>query len=138
MSERPRPPSVERLLTVVRPRVGADVAPDALAAVAREVVADERARLDDGGAATPAGLDVLAATVVARLAAFADPAGSGLTPVLNATGVVLHTNLGRAPWPRVAIEAAMRAAAGYSLLELEREAVVADRASGSPRSTSSR
>ena len=57
-----------------------------------------------------------------RLAAFTDPAGSGLTTVLNATGVILHTNLGRAPWPAAAIAAAMRAAAGYSLLEFDRDA----------------
>ena len=31
--------------------------------------------------------------------------------VINATGVIIHTNLGRAPWPRVAIEAARAAAA---------------------------
>ena len=120
MSDRPRPPSVERLLAGVRPRIAEDAAPDAVAAVAREVIADERIQLEAGEPATAP--DELAATVVARLAAFADPAGSGLTPVLNATGVVLHTNLGRAPWPRVAIEAALRAAGGYSLLEFEREA----------------
>jgi L-seryl-tRNA(Ser) seleniumtransferase len=120
LPQRPRPPSVERLLAVVRPRLAGDVAPDAVAAVAREVIADERVRLDAGG--TVADIDWLAATVVARLEAFADLAASGLTPVLNATGVVLHTNLGRAPWPRAAIEAATRAASAYSLLEFEREA----------------
>ncbi len=120
MSERPRPPSVERLLAAVRPGLGDGVSPDAIAAVTREVIDDERSRLETGE--MPTALDVLAATVEERLAAFTDPAGSGLTPVLNATGVVLHTNLGRAPWPRVAIEAAMRAAAGYSSLEFEREA----------------
>lgn len=39
--------------------------------------------------------------------------------VLNATGIVLHTNLGRAPIAPGAAEAAARAAAGYSDLELE-------------------
>jgi L-seryl-tRNA(Ser) seleniumtransferase len=120
LSERPRPPSVERLLVAVRSGLSEGVAPDAVAALARQVIAGERARLAGGG--TPLTVDALAARVVARLAAFADPATSGLTSIINATGVVLHTNLGRAPWPRVAIEAAIQAAGGYSLLEFEREA----------------
>jgi L-seryl-tRNA(Ser) seleniumtransferase len=119
-TERPRPPSVERVLAAVRPWIGEDVAPDALAGVARDVVDGERTRLAAGEPATT--LDALAADVVARLGGFADPLGSGLTSVLNATGVVLHTNLGRAPWPKVAIEAGMRAASAYSLLEFDREA----------------
>jgi L-seryl-tRNA(Ser) seleniumtransferase len=42
-----------------------------------------------------------------------------LRPVLNATGVVLHTNLGRAPLPAAAIEAMVAIANGYSNLELD-------------------
>ncbi len=42
-----------------------------------------------------------------------------LRPVLNATGVVLHTNLGRAPLAQAAIEAVVRAAAGYTNLEFD-------------------
>jgi L-seryl-tRNA(Ser) seleniumtransferase len=42
-----------------------------------------------------------------------------LRPVINATGIVLHTNLGRAPLPAVAIAAIARVAAGYSNLELD-------------------
>src|SRR6218665_3435263 len=42
-----------------------------------------------------------------------------LRPVLNATGVVLHTNLGRAPLARAAREAVADVAAGYSNLELD-------------------
>jgi L-seryl-tRNA(Ser) seleniumtransferase len=41
--------------------------------------------------------------------------------VVNATGVILHTNLGRAPWPEAAVDAATQAAAGYVFLELDRE-----------------
>ena len=41
--------------------------------------------------------------------------------LVNATGVVIHTNLGRAPLSRAAISAAMEAAAGYSDLEFDLE-----------------
>jgi L-seryl-tRNA(Ser) seleniumtransferase len=46
-------------------------------------------------------------------------AGAGLHPVLNATGVVLHTNLGRAPLAQEAIRAVASIAGGYSNLELD-------------------
>ena len=42
-----------------------------------------------------------------------------LRPVLNATGVVLHTNLGRAPLADAALERVHAVAAGYSNLELD-------------------
>jgi L-seryl-tRNA(Ser) seleniumtransferase len=42
-----------------------------------------------------------------------------LRSVINATGVVLHTNLGRAPLAREAIEAVGAVAAGYSTLEFD-------------------
>jgi L-seryl-tRNA(Ser) seleniumtransferase len=44
-----------------------------------------------------------------------------LRPVINATGVVLHTNLGRAPLADAAIEAITAAARGYTNLEYELE-----------------
>ena len=43
---------------------------------------------------------------------------STLGRALNATGVVLHTNLGRAPWPSEAVAAAARAA-GYAAVEVD-------------------
>ena len=42
-----------------------------------------------------------------------------LRPVLNATGVIVHTNLGRAPLAKVAIERVSEVAAGYSTLEYD-------------------
>ncbi len=42
-----------------------------------------------------------------------------LRPVINATGVILHTNLGRAPLSRAAQEAMLAAARGYSTLEYD-------------------
>ena len=43
---------------------------------------------------------------------------SRLQPVLNATGIVVHTNLGRSPWSDGAVQAAIRAAR-YCDLELD-------------------
>src|SRR3954453_20694528 len=42
-----------------------------------------------------------------------------LRRVINATGVIVHTNLGRAPLPEAALDAVREAAAGYSTLEYD-------------------
>lgn len=44
---------------------------------------------------------------------------ASLRPVINATGVILHTNLGRAPLGRSALQAIQRVAGGYSSLEFD-------------------
>jgi L-seryl-tRNA(Ser) seleniumtransferase len=44
-----------------------------------------------------------------------------LQPVINATGVVLHTNLGRAPLSQAALQAVQEVALGYSNLEYDLE-----------------
>ncbi|MFL5756441.1 MAG: L-seryl-tRNA(Sec) selenium transferase [Chloroflexota bacterium] len=113
---RHRPPSVERLLRAVQADLdGRDH--DAVVAAARDVVADERSRL--AAALQPRGLDELGRTLVGRLEGFDRRAGA--KPVINATGVIIHTNLGRARWPHAAIEAATAAAASELFLELDPE-----------------
>src|SRR4051812_48373852 len=56
------------------------------------------------------------AVVAAAALALAHATRGTLVPVINATGVVLHTNLGRAPLCHEARTAAMHAGAGYSSL----------------------
>src|SRR5881396_1498536 len=58
--------------------------------------------------------------IMARAVGLASSAATGLNPVINATGVVLHTGLGRAPLPDRAAKAAVRAGRGYTDLEIDR------------------
>jgi len=62
-----------------------------------------------------------AARVIEALAeaALASHARGSLRPVINATGVVIHTNLGRAPIAAAAIERVAAIAKGYSNLEYD-------------------
>jgi L-seryl-tRNA(Ser) seleniumtransferase len=83
----------------------------------RTVVVDElRALLSQarkGGGSAPAGgwMALLEQRLKAREA-------RSLTRVINATGVVLHTNLGRAPLAQAALDATLEAS-GYSTLEFD-------------------
>ena len=80
---------------------------------ARRAVAERRAQLLRGEPVSPA----LAVDEVAQLArSLLTPP---LRPVINATGVVLHTNLGRAPLAAAARRAVDEIAAGYSNLEYD-------------------
>jgi L-seryl-tRNA(Ser) seleniumtransferase len=110
----PRPPSVERLLAAVRSDVG-EREHLALVAAARDEIAAERAHLAAGQRPRP--VAAIAEALIARLALFESP--SEPLPVINATGVLIHTNLGRATWPRAAIRAAEAAASGPLFLELD-------------------
>jgi L-seryl-tRNA(Ser) seleniumtransferase len=67
------------------------------------------------------GLDIPAdlASVARRSRQLLDEEPGALQPVINATGVLLHTGLGRAPLADEAVEAVARIASGYCDLELE-------------------
>jgi L-seryl-tRNA(Ser) seleniumtransferase len=114
---RPRPPSVDRLLILLAAEEVEAPDHDALVALVREVLDEERRRLASGAAATPEA--DLAGAAIERLERLGDPQLTVPPHVINATGVILHTNLGRAPWPRAARLAAAVAARSYGYLELD-------------------
>jgi len=82
--------------------------------VIREVLSQMRGNLVEGQALPNE--DELLKQVEAQLQKQAQPT---LRPVINATGVLIHTNLGRAPLSHAAIEALEAVASGYSNLEYD-------------------
>jgi L-seryl-tRNA(Ser) seleniumtransferase len=86
--------------------------------VIREALAELRQSLkDDPGAADPAGLEQ---RIVARVLAGIEKAvAPSLRRVINATGVILHTNLGRAPLSTAAVEHIAATAGRYTNLEYD-------------------
>ena len=113
LSERLRAlPSVQRLACELAGDSDVLEADPLLLDAVRSVIDERREQLRDG-----CGDDVdLLARAREALAAARRPS---LRPVINATGVILHTNLGRAPLAEVAREAVARVAEGYSNLEID-------------------
>ncbi len=114
-------PSVDRLLQRVQGDPALKGIPrPRIARAIRDVLGAARARLLQGAkGATDAGPpdpDALARRVVldlSRAGAFS------LAPLINATGVVLHTNLGRSLLSPLALERLQRVGAAYSNLEMD-------------------
>ena len=110
-----RIPSVDRLLSDERLNaLASTLSHETIAGLARERLEAARRGVADGVAPPP--LDALVEDVCAEAASLLAPAPA---PVINATGVVLHTNLGRAPLSDAAAQAVAHAAAAYSNLELD-------------------
>jgi len=111
-----RLPSVDQLVRRLAGEPGlAGLSRARLTATVREVLEAERRRVVQE-AAPPADAETLAARVLRT----AQQAGLfSLRPVINATGVVLHTNLGRALLSDLARDRVAAVAAAYSNLELD-------------------
>src|SRR6516164_6658340 len=114
-------PSVDELLS--RPRLGAlatRVDRNLLVEVTRAALADLRASIAGVSPVavsfSPGHLESVVADMVERLLA------RSLWPVINATGVILHTNLGRAPLASAVIDELRRTALQFSNLEYDLEA----------------
>jgi L-seryl-tRNA(Ser) seleniumtransferase len=82
----------------------------------RKVLQDVREKIRAGSLARPPDAEALIARCAPSLAA---RRRRGLHRTINATGIVLHTNLGRAPLASEAIAAVAEVAAGYCNLEID-------------------
>ena len=116
-----RPPSVERVRAALDPAALDGRDPAAALEAVRAAIDGERQRLRSDPEATPRSVAALAGEAAARLAAAADAWRTGAIGAINATGVLIHTNLGRTTWPAAAIRAAEAAASAPLLLELDAE-----------------
>jgi L-seryl-tRNA(Ser) seleniumtransferase len=101
-----------------------DFGRDAIVAALREAAAALRAELAaPGGASAPDRMpdQEAAACFIERLAgeSLAGAARPSLSPVVNATGVIIHTNLGRSPLAGAALDRVAALGAGYSNLEYD-------------------
>ena len=112
-------PSVEQLLqteTTARliAQFGRPLTLDSL----RQTLDDIRARFKAGTLAGLPSIESILAQAESNLSSWTAPT---LVPVINATGVILHTNLGRAPMSAATIHAMDIVSRGYSNLEFDLE-----------------
>jgi L-seryl-tRNA(Ser) seleniumtransferase len=109
-------PAVDELLNrqalrTLEARVGRRLVVDAT----RKILQSLRGRIASGNLSSVT-VEMLEREIVAETEATAE---FSLRPVINATGVILHTNLGRAPLAREAVEHLADAATRYSNLEYD-------------------
>jgi len=110
-------PQVQRLLESDRGRaLCAEFGRPAVTSALRSVMADIRNGISDGAVSSPPESHILIDKAAARLAKSRQ---RGLRRAINATGIVLHTNLGRAPLAAEAIAAVVEVAGGYCNLEFD-------------------
>ena len=108
-------PAVHELAEELRSEIP-DAAPAAVREACRNTLETERKRILDGG--DPMSLDELKKDSVSELRCLAC---FSMKNVINATGVILHTAIGRACLPDKSIEAVYRVAKGYSVLQWDEE-----------------
>jgi L-seryl-tRNA(Ser) seleniumtransferase len=115
MNERLRAiPSVEKILSTP---AAAELEARFGRAELKRVVSEQLEAIRGGSGAVPDA----AAVVDAAASALHDEPGVTLRPVVNATGVLIHTNLGRAPIERKILDDAAALIASYSNLEFDLE-----------------
>ena len=110
-------PQVQRLLESAEAEaLAAQYGRPALVEALRAVLHAVRQEIVAGARTAPPDAAAVLADAAARLEARSLP---GLRRVINATGIVLHTNLGRAPMAAEAIAAVAEVTQGYSNLEFD-------------------
>ena len=111
-------PAIDKLLATTLLTELAETQPHILIVEAAQQTVDNLRRhlLDEKTAPPDVELESVAAEVAVRVAELAAPS---LRQVINVTGTLLHTNLGRAPLCSAALQAITRIAQGYSNLEFD-------------------
>ncbi|OLE82026.1 MAG: L-seryl-tRNA(Sec) selenium transferase [Acidobacteria bacterium 13_1_20CM_2_65_9] len=113
-------PSIDELrqrstVRALEARFGADATVDAL----RHAAAAIRTAIAGGDASLSSEAAVMTRIESAVAVELGDTFRPSLEPVINATGVIVHTNLGRAPLADAAIERVAAIARGYASLEYD-------------------
>ena len=109
-------PQVEEVLRHARMARALETVPHrAAVAAARDAIESVRSAILDGAGTAP-DTDSIAADAAARALAFTQP---HLRRVVNASGVIIHTNLGRSVLAPEAIDAVNQVICGYSTLEYD-------------------
>jgi L-seryl-tRNA(Ser) seleniumtransferase len=110
-------PSVSRLLTDKRLHLLTSLMPEAaVTELVRQRLEEARQAIAEGQPCPPT--QALVESILARADVLLHPT---LRPVINAGGVIIHTNLGRAPLSKEARAAMEDASRGYSNLEFDLE-----------------